>query len=123
MMNLEAKALFDQFGRKLKTGKREFYRKIRAIKEGDIYAVDYPSAHKWGRACRYRTSYNELAMLALSELLECSGVESIDASETRNGEYVDYLNVGDPYIPTVVRCTAWTHEFRIARGGYAEFVK
>jgi len=123
MMNLEAKALYDQFGRKLHTGKREFYRKIRAIKEGRINAADFPATSAWERSCFCRPSYNELAMSALSELLECYGVESIDTSETRNGEYIDYLNVGDPYIPTVVRCTAWTHEFRVAKGGYAEFVK
>jgi len=122
-MTLEAKALFDQFGRKLHTGKREFYRKIRAIKEGDINTEDFPATFAWERSCYRSPSYKEVAMEALDELLETSGVESIDASETRNGEYVDYLNFGDPYIPTVVRCTAWVHEFRIARGGYAEFVK
>jgi len=123
MMNLEAKALFDQFGRKLHTRKREFYRKIRAIKEGDINAEDFPATFAWERSCYCRPPYNGIAMQALSELLETSGVEAIHASETRNGEYVDYLNFGDPYVPTVVRCTAWVHEFRIARGGYAEFVK
>jgi len=123
MMNLEAKALFDQFGRKLETGKREFHRKIRAIKEGHINAADFPATFAWERSCYRGPAYNEVAMHALSELLECYGVESIDSSETKNGEYIDYLNVGDPYIPTVVRCTAWTHEFRLAKGGYAEFVK
>ena len=59
----------------------------------------------------------------LDELLETYGVECINKEETKNGYDVYYLNVGDPYVPTMVYYNSFKPQIRLAVGGYADYVK
>jgi len=60
---------------------------------------------------------------AYDKILETFGVERIAANETKNRHTVYYLNVGDPYVPTLSWCVAWQIRIKLAVGGYAQYVK
>ena len=124
---MTSKVLWDAYGDKLHTDKSEFYRKHRLIEGYPAKSIDYdrefPFISQWIRSCYNRPEVDEIKMELYNELIEGHGVESIHYTETKNGEYIDYINVGDPYIPTIVHCTVWVHPFKFASEGFAQYVK
>jgi hypothetical protein len=124
---MTSKLLWDEYGDKLHTDKREFYRKHRLIEGFPANGIDYdrefPRIFQWARSCYNRPRINDVKIELYNELIEGCGIESIHPDETKNGEYIDYINVGDPYMPTIVHCTSWVHQFKFASGGYAQYVK
>lgn len=60
---------------------------------------------------------------ALDDILETFGVESIGSEDSKNRCEMCYLNVGDPYVPTLVLCGVWKYPIKLAQGGYASYVK
>jgi hypothetical protein len=61
--------------------------------------------------CYHTPSTADLRMTCLDAALGTYGVESF---QTRKGEWVDYLNTGDPYTPTIVR---WRGNYRVTDWG------
>jgi hypothetical protein len=124
---MKSSVLWNAYGDKLHIGKREFYRRHKLIegfpaKEID-YASEFPSTFQWVRSCYNRPRRDEIKLELYNELIEGCGVESIHPDEIKNGEYIDYINVGDPYIPTIVYCSAWVHPFKFATEGWAQYIK
>ena len=66
---------------------------------------------------------NQTKMRELDKLLETYGVEYLEKKDTKKGLLISYLNVGDPYVPTLVCCNAWAHPIKLSVGGYASYVK
>ena len=120
---IKAKKLYDTFGDKLKTDKKEFYRKVECIRSFNISCKDFPNTSKWISNCYNRPQTNEIRMEALNELLEMHGVECISGNETKCGAMIEYLNAGDPYVSTVIRCRLWVNPYRLAMGGWGDYVK
>ena len=124
---MTSKILWEAYGSNLHTDKREFYRKHRSIEgypmKGIDYELEFPKTFQWVRSCYNRPKKNEIKMEMYNELIEGCGVEAIHPTETKNSEYIDYINVGDPYIPTIVYCSAWVHPFKFASEGWAQYVK
>jgi hypothetical protein len=63
------------------------------------------------RECYHAPSTSDVRMHCLDALLETFGIE---AFQTRNGTWVEYLNTGDTYAPTIVRMNG---HYRIASWG------
>jgi hypothetical protein len=123
-LTIPARRVYAIFGGKLRTPETAFHAKYRAIKQG--YAVnyteyDFPATRAWLRACYNTPHIAELRLAALDELLEGFGVETIDPAETKNGFRIDYINMGDPYVPTIIYCAAWKYRYRI--GAWGDYVK
>lgn len=123
-MTIPAKTLWELTGDKSKYTKRQFYAMVRAIKENKISSSGlFPVTDAWLNKC-YRYPYKcEIKLEALNELLETYGVEYIEPKESTTNEYVDFLNVGDPCVATIVHCSAWTRAYRVAWNGYSQYVK
>ena len=82
---------------------------LRKLLDGRADPESYPGVEKWVRRCYHRPSETELIMAAADELLEGHGVEALE------GDYVDsyhqniaftYVNMGDPYVTTLVHDSA-----------------
>jgi hypothetical protein len=63
------------------------------------------------RECYHAPSTSDVRLHCLDALLETFGIE---AFQTRNGTWVEYLNTGDTYAPTIVRMNG---HYRIASWG------
>ena len=63
------------------------------------------------RECYHAPTTSDLRLTCLDALLGTFGVE---AFQTRNGRWVEYLNTGDTYAPTIVRMGG---HYRIASWG------
>lgn len=128
---MEAKRLWETFGETIKIDKEEFYRKVSLINDcfQEIncfpWKEEFPGTEKV-LSEQYDVLYLKKYQMQLEmfdELLLSTGVECIDRRETRNGYYIEYLNFGDPYIPTIVACSGWKNKLRIAPYGWAQYVK
>jgi hypothetical protein len=117
---INKKALYELFEKTTKFSKKDFYRYCNGIKAG----IDLPPmTEAWINRCYHSPFFSERAMNTLDEICGTYGVETIDASETKNGYPIDYLNTGDPYYPTIVYCAIWINSIKIAHSGYAQYVK
>jgi len=56
----------------------------------------FPNTCTWIRKCYNMPSPEEIRMECLNELLDYAGVEHVEKA------HMDYLNAGDPYVPTIV---------------------
>ena len=63
------------------------------------------------RECYHAPSTSDVRMHCLDALLETFGIE---AFQTRNGTWVEYLNTGETYAPTIIRMNG---HYRIASWG------
>ncbi len=70
-----------------------------------------PAGNARVKECCHSPSTPDVRLHCLDALLETSGVE---AFQTRNGTWVEYLNTGDTYAPTIVRMNG---HYRIASWG------
>ncbi len=70
-----------------------------------------PAGNDRVRECYHSPSTPDVRLHCLDALLETFGVE---AFQTRNGTWVEYLNTGDTYAPTIVRMNG---NYRIASWG------
>lgn len=128
---MEKKVLWETFGKNVRIDKKEFYRKLNFINDcfqktnKFSWNEEFPGTEKILTE-QYNMLYLKKYQMQLEmfdELLLSFGVECIDRRETRNGFYIEYLNFGDPYVPTIVYCNGWKNRFRIAKNGWSEFVK
>ena len=127
---MAVKRLWETFGKSLAIEKKEFYRKVKVINnlngkiDWTILEKEFPETYREimssGLFCRLSA---EVRLEAIGELLKIVEIERIDWKETITGWYLDYLNVGDPYKPTIVYCRSWRRGPRIALNGWAQYVK
>jgi hypothetical protein len=80
-------------------------RALRGIITGKIDPMTFVSVQKWVSSCYNRPSLAELKLEACNEILSGYGVEAIRGGywDSYHGDVVfTYVNMGDPYIQTVV---------------------
>jgi hypothetical protein len=64
----------------------------------------YPITRKWYYQC-YNPMSMQCAKLSIaSEITECHGVEYIEQGSNDKSPSIEYVNAGDPYVPTLM----WT---------------
>ena len=73
-------------------------KRILTMKRSELEAL--PAGAARVRECYHAPSTSDLRLTCLDAALGSYGVESF---QTRNGAYVDYINAGDTYAPTIVR--------------------
>ena len=74
---------------------------VLGIIRGTVDPETVPAVETWGRQCYHRPSRHELKMAALDAILGTFGVEAA-FEDGKVWPYLEWLNVGDPYVPTVV---------------------
>ena len=119
----ETKRLWDTFGNKLHRTKKQFYADYKLLKDSvnigkESFNKAYPNTAKWINDCYHTPSLGEILDSAYDELIEGFGIEYIAASDTKNYTIITYVNMGDPYINTIVHSM---NTFRI--DCYANYVK
>lgn len=82
-------------------------RAIRGLMDGTIDPMTYESVSKWVGQCYNKPKRSEMAMLAINEVLDGHGVESIHSENIDVNSYwgdiaADYVNMGDPYAATIL---------------------
>lgn len=94
--------------------------KLALLLSGELAPEDVPETSSWIRQCYNRPSDEELEMHAANVLLEGHGVEMISALEIGDGmdPCIEYVNQGDPYIPTL----AW-HDGEVFFTGYGDLLE
>lgn len=112
--------LYDLFGEKSKYSEKEMKLLVTLAEQGKSYP---PETENWFHSCYHEPNPNEKFMDALNHILEGYGIEGISEKETKNRQYIEYINFGDPYVPTIVYCKAWKNPIRIEPEGYAGLVK
>lgn len=71
----------------------------------------------------HRPGKVQALMMRLDELCGSFGVEYVQAEESKTGRQIEYLNMGDPYIPTVVYLYGYTQPIKFLPGGWGDLVK
>lgn len=82
-----------------------------------VPSEDYPSVTERRRHHPHPKS-TEIKLAAINDLTGGFGVESAETANT--GEYMDYVNQGDPYVPTVI---LWRGALRMCDGGWGSFIE
>jgi len=77
---------------------------IKGIIKGTLDPLGFESVSTWVNQCYNMPSKLELKLCAINEVLEGFGVEYIEhINDTFTEVYgLDYINLGDTYIPTVI---------------------
>ncbi|MCE9684602.1 hypothetical protein [Halomonas alkalisoli] len=72
---------------------------------GRLDPEDVPATAGWVRQCFHRPNDSELFMRAANALLDSHGVELIrgEGIGDGSGDDLEYVNAGDPYVPTLIR--------------------
>lgn len=87
-------------------------RRIFKMSRAELLATDAGAARN--RECYHPPKTWDLRMHALNECGRFHGIESLASERQSNGysadEYADYLNAGDPYLPTVIY---WRGRYRV----------
>lgn len=85
----------------------EQIKKVNSILNGTLDPETFKSVDAWVSECYHKPKSDELKMLAINEVLEGYGIESLNTSKWKNGYWqfvlCTYVNMGDLYIPTVVQ--------------------
>ena len=90
-------------------GKGKLAKAIFRMRRSELETL--PAGEARVRECYHAPSTSDLRLHCLNEVLEAFGIE---AFQTRNGPWVEYLNTGDTYAPTIVRMNG---HYRIASWG------
>lgn len=90
-------------------GKGKEAKAIFAMRRSELETL--PAGEARVRECYHAPTTSDVRLHCLDALLETFGIE---AFQTRNGEWVEYLNTGDTYAPTIVRMNG---HYRIASWG------
>ena len=90
-------------------GKGKLAKAIFRMRRSELESL--PAGDARIRECYHAPSTSDVRMHCLDALLETFGIE---AFQTRNGTWVEYLNTGDTYAPTIVRMNG---HYRIASWG------
>jgi hypothetical protein len=81
---------------------------IRGLMDGSVSPDDYPSVREWVAKCFTPPRAHERALLALNEVLDACGTESLSLGTAPWDRYycdivADYVNMGDTYVATITR--------------------
>ena len=90
-------------------GKGKLAKAIFRMRRSELETL--PAGEARIRECYNPPSTSDVRLHCLNEVLETFGIE---AFQTRNGTWVEYLNTGDTYAPTIVRING---HYRIASWG------
>lgn len=74
-------------------------RDLYAVLKGRKNPLDYPTVDRWLRACYHAPSEDALKLAACDVILNGSGVEGLELPDGRD---LDYVNLGDPYVATLL---------------------
>ena len=105
-------------------GKGRELRKVLEMKKAEL--MQHPAGEARCRECYHLPACYDIRLHVLNAVAETCGVEYIASKRDSFIESygLDYLNVGDPYIPTIVR-SCETGNYRVCcygdiveRGGY-----
>lgn len=77
-------------------------KEIRLLLEQKTNTMDYESVREFISRCYNKPDYPYRLMLALNEIIEGFGVESIWGPESERWPEVDYVNMGDVYNATLM---------------------
>jgi hypothetical protein len=90
---------------------------------GSIDPMGFPETKKWAAQCYNRPTGEEIILKAIDEVLGGYGVEGIDpqiAEEDGLDDWVSYVNMGDPYVPTII----YDHDSHLFHvGGWGTFLE
>lgn len=75
--------------------------RIAGLIDGSIDPMEYESAADHYRRCFYDPGREILALYAINQILDANGIEGVEDQETGQ-EGVSYVNMGDPYVATVL---------------------
>jgi hypothetical protein len=91
-------------------------RVIREVIDGTLDPCDVsPAADAYRRQCHNPPDRYLLKLYAINELIKGSGVEYLQPAEGSRSPGVEYVNLGDPYVTTVLRIAGG--RYRIACWG------
>lgn len=90
---------------------------ILGLIKGRIDPETYPEVARCVGQCYHRPTQHELIAEALNVVLDTAGVEAA-FTEGELRPYLEWLNVGDPYVPTLVY---YRDKWRV--GCYGDYVR
>ena len=82
-----------------------------------VPSEDYPSVLEVRRNDLRPKSYR-IKLAAINDIIGGSGIESVETENT--GEWLDHINVGDCYVPTVIW---WRGTLSLCDGGLGGFIE
>ena len=89
---------------RLPDGTAEAIRSILECRTVEAVCELSASASRMFGACYYRPSLQSVKLEAINDLMDGCGVEYIPAGRNRRSPSIEYVNMGDPYIDTIM----WT---------------
>lgn len=100
-------------------------KKVKQIIRGTLDPLSFKSASQYKNQCYNTPADYLLKLYALNELLELFGVEAIENKGIYINSYFgnftyDYLNTGDTYALTIIRCNKTGKFFISSWGNVAE---
>lgn len=106
-----------------RTVDREKATAIHGLMGGVLSPDDYPSVKRWVAQCFHLPPARARVLLAINEILDAHGVESISLETAPydrcyGAGVCEYINMGDPYIATVTRDRAGV--YRVESYGNAQ---
>ena len=98
------KTLRDRIERhyRLPEGTAEAIRAILECKTVESVCNLSEAAARMFSACYYRPSLQSVKLEAINELMDGCGVEYIPAGRNLRSPAIEYVNVGDPYLATII---------------------
>lgn len=82
-----------------------------------VHSDQYPSVDAYRNQCD-NPQRPMVQMLAINDIIGGHGIESAETENT--GEYLDYINTGDSYNPTVIY---WRGRMSLCDGGLGGFLE
>ena len=89
---------------RLPEGTAEAIRSILECKNVEAVCAINGAASRMFGACYYRPSLQSVKLEAINDLIDGYGVEYIPAGRNRRSPAIEYVNVGDTYLDTII-CT------------------
>lgn len=76
-------------------------KRIRGLIHGEIKTNTSEAVNNWVAQCHHKPNYIERLLVALNEAADTYGVEYLTQQGGMRATHA-YLNVGDPYVPTII---------------------
>ena len=88
---------------------------LRKLMKNETNPKEFKSVIEWVAQCYNEPSNSEMIMCAINEVMEGYGIEPLnDTCGECYSDIAEYINVGDPYINTIIRetngnfvCASW----------------
>lgn len=87
---------------RLPEGTAEAIRAILECKTVEAVCALSAAASRMFGACYYRPALQSVKLEAINDIMDGCGVEYIPAGQNRRSPAIEYVNVGDPYLTTII---------------------